>query len=485
MYSFRHAHVNAALAALAALTLTALLSIGTGARQPAAAAPPAPNIVLLLLDDARLDDLSAAPSIQRRVAERGATVRNFYSSFPLCCPARATLLTGQYPHNHRVLGNFAPQGGFTKFRDSSTLATWLNPSYRTGLIGKYLNEYKTPYVPPGWDEWMVPNAMYNYTHDKWFIDNGRGGSVKSIPGYQTDTIGSLASSFVTRNAPAAEPYFLYTSIVAPHGGLPADPDDPVGEDVSYFPTPYVKPVYRNSETGTRITNTAFNEADVSDKPIRPAPLTREEIALLTETHQQRREAMRSAEDAVDRILNAVEASGEAANTYVMVMSDNGFILGEHRYRGGKMAPYEVSNHVPFLVRGPGIAPGTALHAPTAQVDFAPTVLAMARRAIPPSVDGVNLLPALRTGVAPSRRGILIEATDTNATTVTPPWLYKGVVSGGWKYVQRTTGKRELYDLRTDRAELTNLAGDPDHAQTQQRLAGLVSAYSGCAGTTCR
>src|ERR687890_637642 len=91
-----------------------------------------------------------------------------------CCSstARATLLTGQYPHNHRVLSNVAPGGGWTAFADSSTLATWLTPSYRTGLIGKYLNEYRIPYVPPGWDEWLVPKGTYEYDWSNWFIGKG-------------------------------------------------------------------------------------------------------------------------------------------------------------------------------------------------------------------------------------------------------------------------------------------------------------------------
>src|SRR5919107_3744740 len=99
-----------------------------------------------------------------------------------CCssPARATLLTGQYPHNHRVLSNVAPSGGWTAFADSSTLATWLTPSYRTGLIGKYLNEYRIPYVPPGWDEWLVPKGTYDYDGSKWFINKGEEPELRRI-----------------------------------------------------------------------------------------------------------------------------------------------------------------------------------------------------------------------------------------------------------------------------------------------------------------
>jgi len=441
-----------------------------------------PNIVLFLVDDARLDDLTATPSIQARIGGQGAVVRKFYAPFPLCCPARATLLTGEYPHNHGVLSNLAPTGGWAEFEDSSTLATWLTPTYRTGLIGKYFNQYKAPYTPPGWDEWMVPQGMYDYAGTRWWLDRGLGGAWSTVPGYQTDTIGSLASDFVLRNAPSDEPFFLYTSIVAPHAGVPADPDDPAG-----FPTPYVKPVYRDALAGSKVlTDPAFNEADVSDKSVRPRPLTSAEIAGLQETAAQRREALMSAEDAVERVLDTLAASGEADNTYVMFMSDNGYILGEHRIRGGKLAPYEVSNHVPFLVSGPGIVPGTVVDDVSAQVDFAPTVMSMAGLTAPAAVDGVDLLPRL-TGTQPSltRKGILLEATDTQATVDPLPWLYRGVVSQRFKYVERSTGKKELYDLRADPSELVNIANQTAYAAPQTRLARLLSAYRSCVGVTCR
>ncbi len=443
-----------------------------------------PNVVLILLDDGRYDDLTTMPDVRARIGDRGATFTHFYASFPLCCPARATLLTGQYPHNHGVLSNTAPTGGFEEFRDSSTLATWLDPTYRTGLIGKYFNQYVPPYQPPGWDEWMVPRAMYAYTGAGWYVDKGSGGSYVTYPGYQTDTIGNLAVDFVDRNAPQTAPFFLYTSFVAPHAGNPKEADDPPG-----IATPAVSDLYRNRFAGLKDTDPSFNEADVSDKPIQPARLTAAEIAGLTEANAQRREAELSAQDQINRILDAIVASGEMDNTYVMLMSDNGYILGEHRIRGGKVAPYEVSNRVPFMVRGPGIDPGTVINDVTAQVDFVPTVLSMtgAVSADPAAIDGVNLLPRM---LAPSttsiaRPAVVLEATPTHATGDPLPWLYHGVVSGQWKYIERETGRKELYDLANDPYELQNVAGLAAYRATQDRMASLVSTYKWCAGITCR
>ena len=327
---------------------------------------------------------------------------------------------------------------------------------------------------------MVPRGVYNYETSRWWVNQGLGGAYRELSGYQTDTLATLASDFIERNAPRTEPFFLLTSIVAPHAGLPADPDDPVGT-----PTPYVKPVYRDRFEGIVNSNPAMNESDVSDKPIVLPPLTAAQIAGVTEALQQRRESMLSVRDAVGDLLDALVASGELANTYVMVMSDNGYLLGEHRYPWGKVAPYEVSNHVPFAVRGPGIEPGTVVPDVSAQVDFAATVADIAD--VRPGIrqDGLSLLPRLTGGTRITRPGILLEATDTDATSDPLPWLYRGVVKGRWKYVERTTGHRELYDLRTDPHELVNLADRAEHAATQSELAALTERLRSCAGLGCR
>lgn len=462
---------GAVLAALA-LPLAALT-------MPAAhAEPAAPNVVLILLDDARIDDLSAVPAATSRIGGQGATLSRFYAPFPLCCPARATLLTGQYAHNHGVVANKAPAGGFSKFQDASTLATWLAPSYRTGLVGKYFNGYaaNSGYVPPGWDEWYSPAWTYNYEGTRWLTATALTGNVyRTLPGYQTDTMGALAADFVKRNAPGDEPFFLYTALVGPHVGSPADPDDPVG-----WPTPYVKPRYRDSYAGTTNTHPSFNEADVSDKPAKPL-LSDAEVAAATEAMQQRREAMLSVNDATTQILDAVDASGEARDTVVWFMSDNGYILGEHRIRSGKVAPYEVANHVPSMVRGPGIPAGSTLGVAASQVDFAATVADWA--GVEPGLpqDGVSLASAL-SGAAEPHPPIAIEGADAD----TGVWAYRGVVSqDGWKYVKRTRGGEELYDLASDPAELSNVARVKAYAARKAELAALSLALQDCAGTSCR
>ncbi len=174
-----------------------------------------PNVVVIMLDDMRYDDLSTLPRIRSRIGDAGVSFTHFYSPFPLCCPARSTLLTGQYAHNHGVLSNTAPTGGFHEFDDSSTLATWLTPTYRTGLIGKYLNGYSPPYRPPGWDEWIVPKTCTATTTATGTSSETRLGGYQTVTGYATDTMGQFAAEFITRNATSTTPFFLYTNLVAP------------------------------------------------------------------------------------------------------------------------------------------------------------------------------------------------------------------------------------------------------------------------------
>lgn len=446
-----------------------------------------PNVVLILVDDARMDDLTTLPRVRQLVGDAGATFSDSVSPFPLCCPARATLLTGQYAHNHQVLSNKAPLGGFTKFKDANTLATWLSPDYTTGLIGKYLNQYRPPYIPPGWDSWMVPYSVLNYRSSRWSVD----GVERTYPGYQTNTIATLATDFINTHASDAKPFFLYTSIVAPHTGHPIESDDPNAVyNTTGFATPNVAVRYRDRFAGLANTNPAFNEADVRDKPQRPPRLAPWEIDALTEVNAQRRESLLSAQGVTRDIITTLRSTGELDNTYVFFISDNGFLLGEHRIRRGKVFPYEVAVKVPMLLRGPGITPGTVVRQPAGLQDFAPTVLAMTghRSASGPfPIDGVNLLPMIGNPSLRSGRPIVIEAGPSRVHA--PAYRFHGILApvGGehWKYVERGTGEKELYDLTRDPAELVNLAGRPTTAATQAELTALLKRYEWCAGTRCR
>jgi N-acetylglucosamine-6-sulfatase len=172
------------------------------------------------------------------------------------------------------------------------------------------------------------------------------------------------------------------------------------------------------------------------------------------------------------------------------VSDNGFILGDHRIRGGKVFPYEVSARVPLLIRGPGVPTGSVVNQTVGLQDLAPTILAMtdhtgANGRFP--IDGVNILPMIGDPNLRANRPQVLEAGPKTPTTTA--YRFHGVVAKvdgvRWKYIERDGGEKELYNLGSDPAELTNVAGQSAFASVQSKLRTILLAYEWCAGAACR
>ncbi len=482
--------VLAGSALLLSLTTASSQTSAVSSDDVEAAAVIPPNVVIILVDDARFRDMSTLPNVRKLIKDPGATFTNAVSPFPLCCPARATLLTGQYAHNHGVLGNgdaFNPLGGFSAFEDDQTLATWLNADYATGWFGKYLNGYEGTYVPPGWDAWKASSGneqnWINYRSQTINVN----GTVRTFNRYQTDLVGEFATTFINARAPQPQPFFMVTSLLAPHTGEPVESDDPNRVyGTTKYSTPNVADAYRNALSTTPLDeDPSFNEADVSDKPQQPPLLAPWEVSALKEVNQQRRESLLSAQAVVGKVIAALKANGELANTYVIFLSDNGYMMGEHRIRSGKSQAYEPAVRVPLLMRGPGIPPGTVLTQPVGQQDLAPTVLAMTNHVGANGslvIDGKNLLPLVADPTLNTNRPIVLEVGP--ATTTNPAYRFHGIRMPGWKYLERAGGVKELYDLTADPYELSNLAGKPAYAAKQAELTALLNQYKWCAGAQC-
>ncbi|MEA3275334.1 MAG: sulfatase-like hydrolase/transferase, partial [Pseudomonadota bacterium] len=194
-----------------------------------------PNIIVIMADDLDTASLRAAlelqspefpdglmPHLKRFVVEPGVEFAESFVTFPLCCPSRATYLTGLYPHNHNVLGNLPPAGGFYRFDDTSTIATWLLAGgYRTGHIGKYLNGYQdATYVPPGWSDWYslvgpTTYCMYDYTISSNGVPQYYHDAEED---YQTDVLAAYAEGFIhdVDSFDDIQPFFLSVTPLAPH-----------------------------------------------------------------------------------------------------------------------------------------------------------------------------------------------------------------------------------------------------------------------------
>lgn len=475
--------VTRALAACAALALCSGLAVNgsaLGARPVAAASRP--NIILITTDDQSVTDMSVMAHVQARLAGRGTTFAHAYSPYPLCCPARATILTGQYAHNNHVFGNQPPYGGFQAFDDSNTLPLWLQSvGYNTAIIGKYLNGYPAAgapdYVPPGWDTWRVPTqGIYNYRH--WTLnENGR--QVAYTGQYETNFIGQEASQLVSTLAASTKPYFLWAGFLAPHVGRPHEAGDPTGG----FLTPNVAPRYRGTLSGVRLpAKLSIDEADVSDKPafVRNSPILSR--SGLRQVNEQRLESLLSVDDAVNGLLNAVLATGERSKTIIIFTSDNGYLIGEHR-RIGKDIGYEEATRVPFIVAGPGFDTGQTRDQKVSLTDIAPTVADEAHATPGLRQDGVSLTKIAADPTTTDHRAILLEGGPTRAE---PNRWYSGIHTNRYDYVDyRSTGEKEFYDLKKDPEQLHNLAVLAPGSAEEHKLARALTTLKSCAGPVCR
>jgi N-acetylglucosamine-6-sulfatase len=481
-----------------------------------------PNVILIVTDDQTLEDTRFMPNVQRLLAREGTTFKNAFVTDSLCCPARATILRGQYAHNHQVLGNELPLGGFQKFRflghEDSTVATWVGDGgYRTAFVGKYMNGYAGTHTPPGWDEWYAISGNY-LSND--LNENGRVVSYDPERYHLDDVLAAKAEAYIGHAATGDRPlladdrpFFMWLGTKAPH--QPATP----------------APRHRGDFADVALPKgPSFDEEDVSDKPawIRDNPrLDAQRTSYMERLYQKRLESLQAVDEMVARLVKALRTAEELDNTYIFFMSDNGFHLGEHRLGAGKWTAYEEDVRVPLIVRGPGVTRGAVREELVLDTDLAPTIAQIAGTQAPPFVDGRSLMPLLG-GESPEsqswRSAFLIEAAAEFAGVPTPPFVDESSIRplltgdplpedwrrasdrGSWTsedwgrpgleavrtqdylYVEYENGDRELYDLREDPSQTENLlgggadGGDPEvTGSLKERLGDL----KGCAGVACR
>ncbi len=455
----------------------------------ASAAPPVerPNIVVVMTDDQTLESMRVMTGVKRSLAAEGTTFDRAFVSNSLCCPSRSTLFTGQYSHNHGVIGNAAPDGGYDRLDKNNWLPVWLQGAgYRTVHIGKFLNQYgiRNPTeVPPGWSEWYAsvdPSTyqFYGYTLN----ENGllyTYGLDRNPFYYSTDYYADRALSVIRRMGDTRTPFFLSLAFLAPHNGGPRDADDPTG-----LPTPTPAPRHMNLFAGERPPgDPSYNETDVSDKPsfiqARP-PITAARGAAIDENYQQRLESLLAIDEAVVRMVDTLRAERELDNTLILFTSDNGFFHGEHRVQNGKVLVYEPSIRVPLIMRGPGVPEGERRRQLVTNADLAPTILEAAGAKPGKTQDGRSLFPLLEDRGIEWGRDLLIEG----APGVNQP-AFDALRTYRYVYVQHANGERELYDLERDPYQLTNLVADPAYAGVQAELSLRLGLLSVCVGRSCR
>jgi N-acetylglucosamine-6-sulfatase len=469
--------------AAGALLALGLVLCGCGAAPEPRQQQSRPNVVVLLTDDQTIESMRVMGGVRAALAASGTTFTRAFVSNPLCCPSRATLYTGQYSHNHGVIGNRPPEGGYGRLDKSEWLPLWLQRAgYHTVHIGKFMNRYgqdsPPTEVPPGWNEWYtsVDPSTYRFTG----YDLNENGVVTSYPTYSTDEYSQRAVDAVARLAPSAQPFFLSVAYLAPHSGAPGDPDDPFA-----FVTPSPAPRHRDAFVAEPLPSSpAFDEADVSDKPsfVRRRPrLSPDRVAAITENYRQELESLLAVDEGIVRVVDALRAAGELENTLIVFTSDNGYFHGEHRIPNGKVMVYEPSIRVPLILRGPGVPSGARRRQLVTNADLAPTILEAS--AGTPAVrvpDGRSLFPLLRDRGLAWGRELLVEGAPGILAVA-----YAALRNDRFVYAEHDNGERELYDLRRDPHQLQNVVGDRGYAAIEGRLAERLAALSTCAGRSCR
>lgn len=419
-----------------------------------------PNFLVIVSDDQRSDTMDVMPKTLGWFTSRGKRFTNAYATTPLCCPARASIFTGRYAHNHRVRTNTRAE----QLDQETTVQYYLRRSgYRTAIFGKYLNEWRAD--PPYFDRWAVPNTR-RYADATWNVDGER----SLVPLYSTDFIEQQAVGFLAESESLdVQPWLMFVAPQASHRPYTAEPQYVGAEVPAWDPDP------------------SINERDVTDKPpyVRKKPRANLRVASRVRTRQLR--TLYSVDDMVDQLFRSLTDLGELENTYVFYLTDNGFMWGDHRLLVGgalKNTPYDGSIRIPLLMSGPEFGAGEIDERLVANIDVAATMLDLAE--IPtlpdPPLDGRSLMST------ESREWLLLEWWRARSQTGIPPW--RSLRSQDAQYTEyrrkREVVSREYYDLTADPFQMRNVLGDgirvnnPDTAALQE----LLMQYRNCSGASC-
>ena len=450
-------------------------SVATGER---------PNVIVIVVDDLRWDELGIAghpyletPNIDRLAGE-GAWLTNAFHAVPLCSPNRASILTGQYPSRHGIIDNVA------RNRMSHRLETFpqalQRAGYETGFLGKW-HMGNDPTPRPGFDYWSAIPGQGRSIDPELYED----GRIHTVEGYLTDVLTDRAVAFIEQERDREQPFFLYIGHKAIHPDAVQLDDgsvDPSGER-GYVPAPrhlgrYEERVFR------RRPNVASSPDELTDKPALRRALERKysdemiemfgsilDLGTSEETIRRRAEMLLAVDESTGRIVDALDAKGILDETFIIFTSDNGYFYGEHALSVERRMPYEESIRAPFIIRYPALVnAGSQIDELVVSVDIAPTVLDVAGAPIGDHIQGRSLVPLLRGTAQDWRQSVFIEFyTYENPF----PWLldmdYRAIRTSRYKYIHwmQHPDENELYDLERDPYEMQNLMDDP-------RIAGVVS-----------
>ena len=450
------------LLAVPGLLLAALLCCLASEGQTAGSKT-APNVLVILTDDMRWDAVGVVqreqgrdalfpwfktPSLDRIAAE-GARFANTFVTTSLCSPSRASLVSGQYAHRHKVLNNFTdyPQDlpGYPRRLQEA--------GYETAYIGKWHMGEDDDQQRPGFDFWMSHKGQGNYWDNEFNINGTR----KALKGYYTTVVTAAAVDWLKQ--PHAKPWLLVLGHKAPHGG-PIVPEPKY--EHAFDTNPVIRPVnadnYRAAQGKPAWLETSYPTWHGLGGPL----YGQKDYGKFVRAYLG---CIASVDESVGRILETLRATGTLDNTILIFTSDNGFVLGEHG-RVDKRTAYEESLRIPLLVRYPAlIKPGTVIRAMTLSIDLAPSILDLCRAKPLPAADGMSWKPLLAGKARGWRTAFFYEYNYEKQFPYTPN--VRALRTDRWKYIRYPHGDgspdrytAEIYDLNADPHEMRNLISEP-------------------------
>jgi len=438
-----------------------------------------PNIVVVLVDDLRWDEIGCAghpfvrtPNIDR-IACEGARFRNAFCTTPLCSPVRASLLTGQYAHNHGIIDNT------DRSRQSHQLMTFPrilhDHGYETGYVGKWhMGNDDTP--RPGFDYWVGMKGQ-GTSFDPVLNENG---TRTRTAGHTTDVLNDRAVRFLRRNRTG--PFCLYVAHKALHPELTQYDDGSISDPsaAQFMPADRHKLLYADDPIPRRLNVTDTLEGKPAlRRTIEGLPPLGRETGTSDETVRDRLRMLAAVDEGVGQLLDALEQTGQLNDTVFVFTSDHGYWYGEHGLSVERRLAYEEAARIPLLIRYPQIVKaGTTIDRFALSIDLAPTVLELAGVKADGAMDGRSLVPLLE-GKTPKnwRTSLLIEYYSDRVFPRIRNMGYKAVRTARYKYIHYADleGMDELYDLKTDPYEMHNVINDPGSQSTLEELKQELNA----------
>jgi len=431
-----------------------------------------PNIVFILVDDLRWDELGIAghpyvktPNIDR-IGREGALFRNALMTTPLCSPSRASFLTGQYAHTHGITDNVDRSPASHRL---VTFPLLLHQNgYETAFIGKWhMGNDDSP--RPGFDRWVSFKGQGSYI-DPDINEDGRSLKPK---GYITDILSGYTVDFIKRRHDKPFLVFLAHKAIHPEVMQHGDGSIDLSQAEMFIPaarharlyegkTIPRRPNYKRVPDGKPALQRKIGDLP----PLGPGTATRD-VSILG-----RQRSLAAIDEGVGAILKALEANGQLNNTIIVLAGDNGYFYGEHGLSVERRLAYEESIRMPLLIRYPkAVRSGSRRDELALNIDLAPTILDLSGVAVPTATQGRSLVPLFKGAIPAWRDSFLVEYYSDKVFPRMLQMGYKAVRTERWKYIHylELEGMDELYDLKSDPYEMKNVINDPAAAKALEEM----------------